>query len=862
MATRRNHLEDIPPPPYSETDIYSTTSGPSPTNPTAPSSAHFRRNSSNSDDTSTTADGDIIYTPPLTPQSARSNTVDFVPAPPLAPAISSTSPERAVTTPEAQVYFDSRPFSGIAVGNPTTVEITLANDPAQTDVETIAGIDRLSVGSGNGNITREDWMTFVNYLLPGFVTRTNERIVDRKLRAEGIESAGSEKGDDRSDRSQAEVLLDRIRSPVGSDDGEGAEARRERVGRTVREWNEGFFERRGVRVAVRYQRDDEQREERMPGGWEERFDATQSNQTQAQTQSQGQGQQQQQQQQQRGQGWMGRFSPFGVSGNAGSSNSNNSGNGFNFGGIKVDGERISIGDNFVVDGRTGHLKIGGIVADTNGISINGWSPGNMFGGRGGPHGRGGGPGAWCRPPPGPPTMPGMPCPPRWTWGGPGGRGACGGQRPERGQHHYFGRGGRGGWWSGRWAPGPTEQEQPEQRGQEGVQRSGNAQDANEPAAEDRGRAQQVSSKERRRSRSSSVSSTSSKASSSSESSVGSLPEYEELKDTQLPAMKAFLSEALHRPDEHITREKVRLAKQQLREAHRASATEINEPVNMTHDRKALRREVKELMREWKRLKKEQKRQRRQLRKEKRQRRKQERREKRQTRKEIRRAEKDFHRHGHRAGSPPVPPHGPPPPGPSPPPPHMAGMFPPYMPHMPHMPHMLSMPPMPPMPQIAQMAQMPQMPPMHPHGTPGPFSIPQSEGPPSYRGLSFGAPANGPSTPTGFPLGRPGPLPPGAWPQESDNTTPPESSAAKYKQADAIESQISAKYADLLTLQERISGPGFPKAEDEKAAIGLEKEIEDLAVEMERLRTEGDEEFARELAKEEESRHGLFLGARR
>ncbi|KAK0708752.1 hypothetical protein B0T21DRAFT_387481 [Apiosordaria backusii] len=728
MSSRRNHLEDIPPPPYSETDIYSTTSGPSPINPTPPTTASFRRNSSNSDDTSTN-DGEIIYTPPLTPRSAQSNTVDFVPAP-SAPLGVSPSPERTDRTPEAQAYFDSRPLSGVHVGNVTTVEITLANDPAQTDLETIAGIDRITIGNGDRDVTREDWMTFVNYLLPGFVERTNERVVNRKLRAEGIENSshnGSEKGGDGngSDRSQAEVLLDRIRSPTGSEDGvEGVEAKRERV-----------------------ERMDQQREERMPGGWEERFDSAQGQgQSQSQSQTQGQGQQQ------RGPGgWMGRFGPFGG----------------------IDGERISIGDSFVVDGRTGHLKIGGIVADTNGISINGWSPGNMFGGRGGHQGRGG-PGGWCYPPgrmgcP-PPAMgagmPGMPaCPPRWAWGGAGGRGACGGQRPER-SHHYFGRGGRGGWWSHRWAQGPTQQEQPGQRGQEGEQGVNTAQDAGPSAAQDqdRGRPQQPSSKDRHRSRSSSASSISSRSSSSSESSAGSLPAYDELKDTELPAMKAYLSESLRHPEQQITKEKVRQAKQQLREARR----EINEPVNMAHDRKALRREVKELMREWKQLKKEQKRQRRQLRKEKRQRRKEERRERRQTRKEMRRAEKEFHRHGHRGGPPP--PHGPPPRGP--PPPHGPHHLPPHGPPLPQMPPPQM--PMPPMPMPMPMPHMPMAPPpphMQPHGPSGLPPTPQSQPPPSYRGLSFDAPANGPPTPTGFPFGRPGPLPPGAWPQESDNTTP-------------------------------------------------------------------------------------------
>lgn len=67
-------------------------------------------------------------------------------------------------------------------------------------------------------------------------------------------------------------MLERIRGVGNRDgDGEGVGVRRERVERMVREWNEGFWESRGVRVVVRYEGEGE-REERMFGGWEERFD--------------------------------------------------------------------------------------------------------------------------------------------------------------------------------------------------------------------------------------------------------------------------------------------------------------------------------------------------------------------------------------------------------------------------------------------------------------------------------------------------------------------------------------------------------------------------------------------------------------
>jgi hypothetical protein len=57
----------------------------------------------------------------------------------------------------------------------------------------------------------------------------------------------------------------------------------------------------------------------------------------------------------------------------------------------VENDRVSIGNSFVADGRTGSLRIGGIVADGRGVRINGRDVvGGMFGGGGGGGTSGGG----------------------------------------------------------------------------------------------------------------------------------------------------------------------------------------------------------------------------------------------------------------------------------------------------------------------------------------------------------------------------------------------------------------------------------------------------------------------------------------
>jgi hypothetical protein len=119
--------------------------------------------------------------------------------------------------------------------------------------------------------------------------------------------------------------------------------------------------------------------------------------------------------------------------------------------------------------------------------------------------------------------------------------------------------------------------------------------------------------------------------------------------------------------------------------------------------------------------------------------------------------------------------------------------------------------------------------------------------------------------------------PGAWPSDNNHnhtpndegiasTAPPPAytpSQAKYKAAWDMEAKVAEKEAELLKLHERIAeGYGGSGGQGEKGtdggpskleteAVAVEREVEELARAMERLRTEADEEFARELAEEEE-----------
>ncbi|KAK3681458.1 hypothetical protein B0T22DRAFT_473582 [Podospora appendiculata] len=109
-------------------------------------------------------------------------------------------------------------------------------------------------------------------------------------------------------------------------------------------------------------------------------------------------------------------------------------------------------------------------------------------------------------------------------------------------------------------------------------------------------------------------------------------------------------------------------------------------------------------------------------------------------------------------------------------------------------------------------------------------------------------------------------PPGSWPttNEPDRTTPPRASVTKRKAAEDVEAQVIRKEAELVQLRASIAreqeeeeeagrnrGDSKTRASStrELETLRMEEEVERLARDMVRLRTEADEEFARELAEE-------------
>ncbi|KAI1211720.1 uncharacterized protein F4807DRAFT_399745 [Annulohypoxylon truncatum] len=285
-------MEEAPPPPYSETDVFSHPGiSPEP-----------RVNISNDDATSVTdssTHGSPVYTPPETPRESH---FSF-------PAI-----EDYRSIASAHSYFESRPAP-------------LSRSPGQNLVISLAITEGASpedfpypAWASEHDTTEQDWQTFLNYLLPDHAIRSNSQTIDRKLQAE--DDAQSSK----AERSIAEAQLGQIKSSSGlplrpSHD----------IDAMVREWNDGFFGPRGVTV---------QRTPYSSRSVPETSSAEDppTSVPQPESQSQSQSQPQPQPQGQASRPRWNPFRPFDVSSR-----------GIRIGRLSVDDERVSFGDSFEVD---------------------------------------------------------------------------------------------------------------------------------------------------------------------------------------------------------------------------------------------------------------------------------------------------------------------------------------------------------------------------------------------------------------------------------------------------------------------------------------------------------------------------------
>ncbi|KAI0597356.1 hypothetical protein F4775DRAFT_259980 [Biscogniauxia sp. FL1348] len=298
-----------PPPPYTEIDTLSHSLSVG-----SPAGESDIRGDDASSIAASSSPSNIIYTPPDSPRGSQ-HTLS-----------GGGGDDYRHTTPSAQAYFDSRPALRRTPSGSLIISVGINENATADDFP-------YPTWAGERETTEQDWQTFVNHLLPDHAAKTNSHIIDRKLRNESEAHAPETK------RDIAEAQLDRFRSSSDtSDDSRDVDA-------TIREWNDGFFSLRGItirrlplptaaqvpdaRTGAREQRP-LPRETQMPGAWhdaEERGPPPIEAQPQSGAREPGANQ--------------ARWNPFSFIDR----------NGIQIGPLRIDGDRVAFGNTLVVDRR-------------------------------------------------------------------------------------------------------------------------------------------------------------------------------------------------------------------------------------------------------------------------------------------------------------------------------------------------------------------------------------------------------------------------------------------------------------------------------------------------------------------------------
>jgi hypothetical protein len=345
-----------------------------------------------------------------------------------------------------------------------------------------------------------------------------------------------------------------------------------------------------------------------------------------------------------------------------------------------------------------------------------------------------------------------------------------------------------------------------------------------------------------RGRSSSTSSSSSSSSSDSDSSVDSLPDYDDLKDQQLPIAKQSLMVWLNHPEQPITKASVRNMKKDIKSAKKNSSA----PRFSEQDLKAMRGEVKDLLKTLKEHWKTQKRVKKEARRERRATRRLEKKERRNARREARRG-KRAERHSCRGGrpGPPWTTH------------RMDPTIPAFMPHQPPPPTSANTMPSPIPPMPTPPVEMPGF----PFGRAA--SLPFRK-PPFGRGprAGFGFQAmHG-----GWPFTQGLPYEPGRISVPNDMTYPtPISRSAEEIHVQALQMEEAAEWKENKAIELRTAATGRRINEKQRLknlddATQLEEEAETYKIEADRLRAEAlhlDGELARELEEDGGQASGII-----
>ncbi|RKU49610.1 hypothetical protein DL546_009543 [Coniochaeta pulveracea] len=350
---------DVPPPPYTETDIYSASSG----------SRSHRANSLTPDDSisrgaapalstasTTSSTAEVIYTPPETPRPTGSDNFSSAGHIPLS---------------SAAAYFASRPpWANLVITPRLRHSISIRRDTTPDDVPYPPYPQILETR----DVQHQDWKTFLNYLLPNHTSESNSAIIDRKVREEG-------------DDVRSQVASDHLGGRRSkTDDSEEGNEWKEQARATVRNWNEGFFHPRGIEIVLILPGEAAEPGIQIPGAWHPSYDQRQDVPSAPSPRGGLFG------------GLLGRFTTArtapGTYNNGEINNQRDARAGLRLGGVVIGEDGVSIGDRVVV-GSNG-LRIGGRLAagrgrghPLHGGPPNHFAPSGPFGGPRGDWQRGG-----------------------------------------------------------------------------------------------------------------------------------------------------------------------------------------------------------------------------------------------------------------------------------------------------------------------------------------------------------------------------------------------------------------------------------------------------------------------------------------
>ncbi|ATY66608.1 RING finger domain-containing [Cordyceps militaris] len=342
---------------------------------------------------------------------------------------------------------------------------------------------------------------------------------------------------------------------------------------------------------------------------------------------------------------------------------------------------------------------------------------------------------------------------------------------------------------------------------------------------------------------SSVSSVSSASSSSSVTSLASLPDYDDVREQQLPGYLAILRDWTSTPGHVRTNTDVQWLKNELR-SRTTRAAAADPFVNS----KELKTQIRALLKQWKHIQREQHKTLRDTRSARKKQRRQEKRERKQWKRDMKRSQKDVRRAAkdgrwHGTQMPPAPPMPP---------------MPPHGPSLPFMPRGTSMPCMPAAPAMPPSMRSPPSVRCHDHrphresqsrhdlghcGSRGRWSHHGHGGFGAFGrdgGISGAWPPRGPLTHKSWSGRHHGP-PAGFWPesgQHAEEAPPPApnpATAAKYTAAQGIRDAIRTQQERADTMED---GPGKDAVYSAMAS---------MTQSLEALQMEADSEYARHVA---------------